>query len=334
MSIKIGSYTFSGKLFLAPMAGITDLPYRKICRRYGAAHTVSEMLSSDPSLQKSRKTQQRAINLDEPEPRAIQLVGTEAQVMAQAARLNENNGANIIDINMGCPAKKVCNKAAGSALMRDTKRVQEILSAVIAAVQIPVTLKIRSGWAHNKRNALEIAKIAEACGIASLAIHGRTRNQAYTGYAEYETIRQIKQAISIPVIANGDVCSAADAQFILDYTSADALMLGRITQGQPWIFKQINDNLETGLSPKTIEPNEKIATLLWHIDAIHRHYGTDQGVRIARKHIGWYLFRLIGQDQTLLQLLKKELFTISQPDEQLSVLEKHLYKLLMTRELD
>ena len=334
MSIKIGTYTFSGKLFLAPMAGITDLPYRQICRRYGAAHTVSEMLSSDPSLQKSRKTQQRAIKLDEPEPRAIQLVGTEAEVMAKAARLNETNGANIIDINMGCPAKKVCNKAAGSALMRDTKRVQEILSAVVAAVQIPVTLKIRSGWAHNQRNALEIAKIAEESGITSLAIHGRTRNQGYTGYAEYETIRQIKHSISIPVIANGDVCNAADAQFILDYTSADALMLGRITQGQPWIFKQINDNLETGLSPQTIDPNEKIETLLWHIDAIHRHYGTDQGVRIARKHIGWYLFRLIGQKQTLLQLLKKEIFTISQPDEQLSVLEKHLRKLLMTRELD
>lgn len=324
MSLKIGAYTFSGKLFLAPMAGITDQPYREICRQYGAAHTVSEMLSSDPSLQKSRKTQQRAIKLSEPEPRSIQLVGTEANVMAEAAQLNETNGANIIDINMGCPAKKVCNKAAGSALMRDTKKVEHILSAVVSAVNIPVTLKIRTGWAHNRRNALTIAKIAEDCGIACLTIHGRTQNQGYTGFAEYETIRRIKQAIDIPVIANGDISSAQDAKFIMDYTLADALMLGRITHGQPWIFKQINDNLRSDSPPQAITPNEKIETLLWHIDAIHRHYGTDQGVRIARKHIGWYLFRLIGQDQTGVKLLKQEIFRISQADQQLMALKKHL----------
>ena len=310
------------------MAGITDRPYRQICRRYGAAYTVSEMLSADPSLQKSRKTQQRLIQLDEPAPRAVQIVGTEPEVMAQAARLNQQNGANIIDINMGCPAKKVCNKAAGSALMKDTALVKKILKQVVQSVSIPVTLKIRTGWANHQRNALDVAKIAQDCGITSLVVHGRTRNQAYTGFAEYETIRRIKQAVSIPVIANGDIATASDAQFILDYTAADALMLGRVSHGQPWIFKQINDNLDTGLPPQAIEPNEKIEALLWHIDAIHRHYGTDQGVRIARKHIGWYLIRLIGQDQTLLKLLKKEIFALSEADQQLATLKEALIRLI------
>ena len=322
--MRIGPYQFNNKLFLAPMAGITDKPYREICRRYGAGLTVSEMVSSDLSLLHTKKTQQRLIQRDEAEPRSVQIVGTEPKVMADAARFNMENGANIIDINMGCPAKKVCNKAAGSALMRDTKLVKKILKTIVNAVDIPVTLKIRTGWTYSQRNALEIAQIAEDCGIASLAIHGRTRNQAYTGFAEYETIRQIKQSISIPVIANGDVLNAEDAQFIFNYTAVDALMLGRITQGRPWIFKEINDTL-TGVSQsKDIHIEEKIQTLLEHISAIHRHYGTDQGVRIARKHIGWYLFNLVGHNQTLLKKLKKEIFVISDSNEQIAILKKRL----------
>ncbi len=332
MSLQIGPFKLSSKLLLAPMAGITDRPYRDVCRHYGASLAASEMLTSDPSLLQTRKTQLRLVQDDEPLPRSAQIVGTEPDVMAKAAQFNVKNGANIIDINMGCPAKKVCNKAAGSALMRDTKLVQRILSKIVKSVDVPVTLKIRTGWASSNRNAVEIAKIAEDQGIACLAVHGRSRYQAFTGYAEYETIRQIKQAINIPVIANGDVKSSADASFIFDYTGVDGLMLGRITHGQPWIFKEINDRL-TGqfLSnsvphslPYEINLNEKIQTTLEHIDAIHRYYGTDQGVRIARKHIGWYLYNLTGQDQVLLKKLKKEIFTIADAPNQLKQLESAL----------
>ena len=322
--MKIGPYQFSSKLFLAPMAGITDRPYREVCRRYGAGLTVSEMITSDESLFHTKKTQQRLLHRDEAEPRSVQIVGTEPEVMANAARFNSENGANIIDINMGCPAKKVCNKAAGSALMRDKALVKKILKATVNAVEIPVTLKIRTGWSYSQRNAIDIAKIAEDCGIASLAVHGRTRNQAYTGFAEYETIRQIKQSINIPVIANGDILSAKDAHFIFDYTAVDALMLGRITQGQPWIFKEINEGLTGVLNPIPVPTEKKIKTLLEHISAIHRHYGTDQGVRIARKHIGWYLFNLIGHNQMLLKVLKKEIFVISDSDKQIATLTKRL----------
>jgi tRNA-dihydrouridine synthase B len=332
MSLQIGSYQLSSKLLLAPMAGITDRPYRDVCRQYGAGLAASEMLSSDPSLLKTRKTQLRLVQDDEPLPRSAQILGTEPSVMAQAAQFNVRNGANIIDINMGCPAKKVCNKAAGSALMRDTTLVKQILTKVVSAVNVPVTLKIRTGWASSNRNALEIAKIAEDQGIACLTIHGRSRFQAFTGYAEYETIRQVKQAVNIPVIANGDIKDSSDASFILDYTGVDGLMLGRITHGQPWIFKEINDKLcdhflnnpASERHTTEISLNEKINTTLGHINAIHRYYGTDQGVRIARKHIGWYLYRLTGQDDVLLKKLKKEIFTIVDANSQLKQLESIL----------
>ena len=333
MSFHIGPYQFDTKLLLAPMAGITDRPYREICRHYGAGLTVSEMITSDPSLIHSRKTQLRLVSADEPEPRSIQIVGTEADVMARAARFNQQNGASIIDINMGCPAKKVCNKFAGSALMQDTQLVKKILSQTVKAVDIPVTLKIRTGWENTNRNAIEIAKIAEDAGVASLAVHGRTREQAYTGFAEYETIRQIKSTISIPVIANGDISTLRDAQFILDYTSVDALMLGRITQGQPWVFKQLNHQLNGDSVQFQITKKEVISSLLRHISAIHRHYGTDQGVRIARKHIGWYLLRLIGHDQNLLNAFKKEIFIISDSKKQYDTLESKLND-LYTMELN
>ena len=324
MSYQIGSFQLKSKLLLAPMAGITDRPYRDVCRQYGAGLTSSEMITSDLSLLKTKKTQQRLPQRNEPSPRSAQIVGTEPDVMAEAAKFNVDLGAEIIDINMGCPAKKVCNKAAGSALMKDTKLVGEILEKIVAAVDVPVTLKIRTGWESSHRNALEVAKIAQNAGIASLAVHGRTRNQGYTGFAEYETVRQIKQSISIPVLANGDIKTIEDALFILDYTKVDGLMLGRISHGQPWIFKEINDILVDAAPTFPIKLEEKINTALKHIDAIHRYYGTDQGVRIARKHIGWYLSNLVGQDQKTLKPLTKEIYPISCTKKQLQKLESIL----------
>ncbi len=331
MSFYIGSHHIDGKLLLSPMAGITDKPYRDLCRAFGAALTTSEMMTSDASLRHSRKTRLRMIDPNEAEPRSVQIMGTEPDVMADAARFNVEHGAQIIDINMGCPAKKVCNKAAGSALMQDPQRVAQILKHVVQAVDVPVTLKTRTGWANRHRNIMEIARIAEQAGIASLVIHGRTREQAYTGHAEYETLRRVKQAIGIPVIANGDIHDAQTARFILDYTGVDGLMLGRITQGQPWIFQLINASLahenplKTDDTPPGFIPLEqKINTLLAHIHAIHRFYGADQGVRIARKHIGWYLYSLTDHmsQQFLknIKQMKKALFAISSANEQIASL--------------
>ncbi len=327
MSYQIGPYKLKSKLLLAPMAGITDRPYRDVCRQYGAGLTSSEMITSDLSLLKTKKTQQRLPQRNEPSPRSAQIVGTEPQTMAEAAKFNVDLGAEIIDINMGCPAKKVCNKAAGSALMKDTKLVAQILEHIVAAVDVPVTLKIRTGWESAHRNALEIAHIAEQSGIVSLAVHGRTRNQGYTGFAEYETIRQIKNAISIPVLANGDIKTIEDALFILNYTKVDGLMLGRISHGQPWIFKEINDILTDAVPTLPITLTEKINTTLKHIDAIHRYYGTEQGVRIARKHIGWYLSRLVNHQQALLKPLTKEIYPISCSKKQRQTLENVLLAL-------
>lgn len=320
MSYQIGSYQLKSKLLLAPMAGITDRPYRDVCRKYGAGLTSSEMITSDLSLINTKKSQQRLPQKNEPGPRSAQIVGTNPKVMAAAARFNVEHGAHIIDINMGCPAKKVCNKAAGSALMQDPKLIERILSEVVAAVDVPVTLKIRTGWAKTQRNALTVAKIAEDSGIASLAVHGRTRNQGYTGFAEYETIRQIKQSLSIPILANGDIKTIDDARFIFAYTQVDGLMLGRISHGRPWIFKEINDILVNNSPITPIPSKEKIDTTLAHISAIHRYYGTDQGVRIARKHIGWYLSHLVGHEVHLLKPLTRKLFPIKDANEQLDTL--------------
>jgi len=327
MSYQIGAYQLKSKLLLAPMAGITDRPYRDVCRQYGAGLTSSEMITSDLSLINTRKSQQRLPQKNEPGPRSAQIVGTEPKIMAAAAQFNVEHGAHIIDINMGCPAKKVCNKAAGSALMQDPLLVKKILTEVVAAVDVPVTLKIRTGWAKAKRNALDIAKIAEDAGIRSLAVHGRTRNQGYTGFAEYETIRQIKQSINIPVLANGDIKTVEDARFILSYTKVDGLMLGRISHGRPWIFKEINDILLNNSPITPVPEKEKKTTALTHIDAIHRYYGTDQGVRIARKHIGWYLSHLVGHKTDLLKPLTRELFPISDANLQLEKLENVLTQL-------
>ena len=336
MSLKIGPHILSSKVLLAPMAGVTDAPYRQLCHQFGAGLTPAEMITSDPSLRHSKKTQQRLLQSTDASPRSVQIVGTEPKIMAVAAQFNADLGADIIDINMGCPAKKVCNKLAGSALMQDPKLVNKILTAVVKAVNIPVTLKMRTGWASNQKNAKQIAKIAEDAGIVCIAIHGRTRNQAYTGYSEYETIRQVKQSIGIPVIANGDILCPKNAQFILEYTQVDALMLGRVTQGQPWIFKAFNQQLnidnKRGNHAEPITYEIKKRTILEHISAIHRHYGTDQGVRIARKHIGWYLFKLVGHKPSLLKALKQEIFIISDADLQHQHLETCLQNLDLSSE--
>ena len=328
MPLKIGSYKLKSRLLLAPMAGITDKPYRDICRYFGAGLASSEMVSSDLSLLKTKKTQNRLLDLSEPEPRSVQILGTDPKVMAEAARFYENIGANIIDINMGCPAKKVCSKAAGSALMKDPKLVKDILSHVVSTVKIPVTLKIRVGWDNKHRNAIEIAKIAEDCGILSLAIHGRSRTQAYSGFAEFETIRRVKQVVDIPVIANGDISNVEDAEFILKYTQADGLMLARITRGQPWIFEEINQSLGDGNNLIPIQLDIKKKTILKHLHAIHCFYEEKQSVRIARKHIGWYLSSLLGENKNLINTLRHELFSISESNKQYKLLNKVLERII------
>lgn len=324
MPLQIGPYKLKSRLLLAPMAGITDKPYRDICRKYGAGLVSSEMITSDLALMKSKKTKTRLIQIDEPAPRSVQILGNDPNAMAEAAQLNVELGANIIDINMGCPAKKVCNKAAGSALLQDPKLVKEILSKVVNAIDVPVTLKIRTGQNYQHRNAIDIAKIAEDCGIASLAIHGRTRQQAFTAHAEYETIRQIKCHIDIPVIANGDVKNINDVKFIFDYTQADGLMLGRITRGQPWIFNELNEQLLVKKPLNVIFDLKKKESIIAHIYTIHRFYGYEQGVRIARKHIGWYLSNLGGQNINWVSKNQRIIFMINDAETQLIKLEEIL----------
>ncbi|OUD12927.1 tRNA dihydrouridine synthase DusB [Thioflexithrix psekupsensis] len=286
--MRIGAYTLTSPLILAPMAGVTDRPFRQLCKRLGAGMAVSEMVSANSLLWGSEKTRRRADHLGETEPRSIQIVGADPQLMAEAARYNVANGADIIDINMGCPAKKVCNVMAGSALLKDEKRVAEILAAVVNAVEVPVTLKIRTGWDKNQRNAVQIAAIAEAAGIQALAIHGRTRACAYTGHAEYDTIAEVKQHVSIPIIANGDIRTPQEAKAVLDYTKADAVMIGRAAQGRPWIFREIDHYLTTGelLPEPSIEEIRDI--LLGHLQQLYEFYGEYTGVRMARKHLSWY----------------------------------------------
>jgi len=286
--MKIGPYQLSNPLILAPMAGVTDLPFRQLCKQLGAGMAVSEMVSSNSLLWGSEKTRRRANHAGEIEPKSVQIMGTEPLMMAEAARYNAAQGAQIIDINMGCPAKKVCNVLAGSALLRDEKRVANILEAVVGAVDIPVTLKIRTGWDHDSRNAVQIGRIAESSGIQALAIHGRTRADQYKGEAEYTTIAEVKQALSIPVIANGDITTAEKARYVLDYTQADAIMIGRAAQGRPWIFREILHYLQTGETRPEPTLVEIRSILLGHLQNLYTFYGEDTGVRMARKHISWY----------------------------------------------
>lgn len=286
--MQIGNIKLTNNLVLAPMAGVTDLAFRKLCRRFGAGLAVSEMITSDTRLRASRKTATRLNHEGELAPISVQIVGNDPTKMAEAARLSANQGAHIIDINMGCPAKKVLKKAAGSALMQDEPLVEKILQQMVAAVDIPVTLKIRTGWDQDNRNAAQIAQIAEACGIKALAVHGRTRACKFFGDAEYETIRAVKAAVSIPVIANGDINSPQKAKQVLQSTGADGIMIGRAAQGRPWLFQEIQHYLETGTLATQPDPTWIQQVLLEHLDGLYSLYGEVHGVRIARKHIAWY----------------------------------------------
>jgi len=295
--MRIGPFELANPLFVAPMAGVTDRPFRQLCKRLGAGYAVSEMVTSRRDLWDSLKTSRRANHEGEPGPIAVQIAGTDAPMMAEAAAYNIDRGAQIIDINMGCPAKKVCNKWAGSALMRDEAGALAIIEAVVAVCAprgVPVTLKMRTGWCEAERNALALARAAESAGIAMLTVHGRTREQGYKGAAEYDTIAAVKAALTIPVVANGDIDTPAKARAVLDYTRADALMIGRAAQGRPWIFREIAHTLATG---QELEAPATRDVRQWLIEHLHDHYslyGEDTGVRSARKHIGWAVRALPG----------------------------------------
>ena len=284
----IGSHILKNNLVLAPMAGVTDQPFRLLCRELGAGLVISEMVTSNPALFHTRKTQLRLNHDGEPEPRAVQIAGADPERMAAAAVFNVNHGAQIIDINMGCPAKKVCNVMAGSALLRDERLVADILKSVVNAVDVPVTLKIRTGWDNKNRNAVKIARIAESSGIQALTVHGRTRACGFSGVAEHETAGEIKTRVNIPVIANGDISTPEIAAEILKTYNVEGIMIGRAAQGNPWIFREINHYLDTGEKFKSPDANEICNTLIKHVTNLHKFYGEYQGVRIARKHIGWY----------------------------------------------
>jgi len=286
--IRIGPYRLAGRAVLAPMAGVTDLPFRRLCRRMGAALAAGEMLSADPRLWDTRESRRRRDHSGEPEPRVVQIAGGDPDQMADAARRNADAGAQIIDINMGCPAKKVCHKDAGSALLKDEALVAAILEATVKAVDVPVTLKIRTGWDATSRNALTIARIAEDLGIQALAIHGRTRACRFGGDAEFETVAAVKQAVRIPVLANGDIDSPAKALRVLRETGADGVMIGRAAQGRPWIFREIAALLDDGVALQPPTAAEVRDIMLAHLRDLYEFYGHEPGARIARKHIGWY----------------------------------------------
>lgn len=286
--LTIGPYRLGGRAFLAPMAGITDLPFRRLCRSMGAALAAGEMLSADPRLWDTRESRRRRDHSGESEPRVVQIAGGDPEMMADAARRNVDSGAQVIDINMGCPARKVCNKDAGSALLRDERLVAAILEATVAAAGVPVTLKIRTGWDPGMRNGVSIARRAESAGVQLLAVHGRTRACRFEGEAEYATIAAIKQAVRIPVIANGDIDSAARAVEVMRATGADGVMVGRAAQGRPWIFREIDALLDGNAVPAAPVAAELRDIMLAHLRDLYGFYGVEAGVRIARKHIGWY----------------------------------------------
>jgi tRNA-dihydrouridine synthase B len=290
--MNIGPHQLNSKVLLAPMAGTSDKPFRMMCRGQGAALTTSEMVVLQKHLLKTNKSKHRLDFTSEKSPISIQIAGSEADELAESARQAVEFGADIIDINMGCPAKKVCKKAAGSALMQNEKLVQDIIKSVVNAVDIPVTLKMRTGWNEENKNAPTIAKIAEDFGIQMLVIHGRTRAQKYAGHAEYNTIKKIVELVSIPVIANGDITTAEKAKKVLDFTEADGVMLGRATQGNPWLVDQVNQYLSTGVHSQTLKLEKKISLILKHIRQIHEFYGNKLGTQLSRKHIFWYSIHL------------------------------------------
>ncbi|MCX7961728.1 MAG: tRNA dihydrouridine synthase DusB [Burkholderiales bacterium] len=292
--MQLGVHALAGRLFAAPMAGVSDLPFRRIARRYGAALATTEMVSARPELRATRKSRLRRAHEGEPRPVSVQIVGADPATMADAARMNVDEGADLIDINMGCPAKKVCNVAAGSALLADEPLVARILAAVVAAVPVPVTLKIRTGPSPERRNAVRIARIAEEAGVRMLVVHGRTRACGFRGAAEYDTIAAVKGAVRIPVIANGDIDSADKARAVLAHTGADGLMIGRAACGRPWIFREIAQALDAGEAPAPPTLAEMRAVVCEHLEGLYALYGEAAGVRIARKHIGWYVRELPG----------------------------------------
>ena len=313
----IGPYTLPNPVVLAPMAGVTDRPFRQLCRELGAGLVVGEMVSGNPDLRNTRKSKLRLDHSGEPEPIAVQIVGGDPLVMAESALFNVSNGAQIIDINMGCPAKKVCNKAAGSALLRDEPLVKDILQSVVEAVDVPVSLKIRTGWSPDMRNAIRIAEMAEAAGIVSLAVHGRTRACGYGNTVEYDTIRDVKQSVSIPVFANGDITSAQKAAEVMEYTGADGVLIGRAAQGRPWIFREIVHYLNTGELLAEPELDEVQAILVRHLRSLYEFYGEYLGVRIARKHVSWYLQTQPGNG------FRKAFNQLDCPSAQLAAVAEH-----------
>ena len=312
--MNIGPFQIPNRLILAPMAGVTDRPFRSLCMRMGAGMAVSEMVTSNKQLWHTRKTRLRLDHSGEQLPRSVQIAGTDPLQMAQAAKFNVDRGAQIIDINMGCPARKVCNVMAGSALMKNESLVANILDAVVNAVDVPVTLKTRTGWDPENKNAVAIARIAESAGIQALAVHGRTRACGYQGEAEYETIKAVKSAVNIPVIANGDIDSPSRAAEVLQLTGADGLMIGRAAQGNPWIFREINHLLENGsiLAPPSLDEVQNV--LINHLENLYDFYGSYMGVRIARKHIGWYCKHHPNTD-----LFKQQIVRVESTTEQLDL---------------
>lgn len=316
--LKIGPYTLGSPFVLAPMAGVTDAPFRRICRRFGAGMTTSEMTTADTSLWRTPKSRFR-LDLDlDATPVAVQIAGSEPDQLALAAVACVDRGAEIIDINMGCPAKKVCRKLAGSALLQNEKLVAEILQSVVAAVTVPVTLKIRTGWDADHRNAVNIARIAEDSGIQSLAVHGRTRACRYKGEAEFETIAQVKQAISIPVIANGDITTPEKSLEVLRLTNCDGLMIGRGAQGRPWIFRELGQLLNTHQEKPQLDKKELRDIMLDHLRELHRFYGELTGVRVARKHLTWYCNSLANADEFRHQVVR-----VDSASEQISLTKKY-----------
>ncbi|MGH8763942.1 MAG: tRNA dihydrouridine synthase DusB [Nitrosospira sp.] len=292
--MQIGRHILKNNLIVAPMAGVTDRPFRQLCKSMGAGMAVSEMVSSNSLLWGSEKTRRRANHEGEVDPISVQIAGADPAMMAEAARYNVAQGAQIIDINMGCPAKKICNVMAGSALLQDQPLVGRILDAVVGAVSVPVTLKIRTGWDTQHKNALAVAQIAQSAGIQALAIHGRTRACAYTGHAEYDTIAAVKAAVKIPIIANGDITTPEKVKYVLAYTGADAVMIGRAAQGRPWIFREVSHYLATGNHLQLPEVAEIHRVLIKHLHELYDFYGEYSGARIARKHISWYTKGLVG----------------------------------------
>jgi tRNA-dihydrouridine synthase B len=306
VNLRIAQYELGGRAVLAPMAGVTDRPFRQLCRRFGAALAPAEMLSADQSLWSTTKSQRRMDHEGEPEPRVVQLVGSDPEQLAEAARVNVDLGARIIDINMGCPAKKVFNRYCGSALLADEALVERILTSVVRAVAVPVTLKIRTGTEPARRNAPRIAAIAQACGVAALTIHGRTRSDMFRGAAEHETLRASRAQVKLPLIANGDIDSASRARAVLDFTGAEGVMIGRAAQGAPWIFRDVNAYITDGNFSAPLLRASKTEIILQHLESLYEFYGEYTGVRMARKHLGWYCRQLFDTSELRQTLMAAE----------------------------